>query len=240
MRNISEIRRSNVRQIIQDRKMTRSEFAEKVGIAYSQLAQYIGENPTKNIGNSVAQRIEKSLGLSENWLDQDWSINNGIIVGGNNINSGTQIGQQNNYDNAEPVQQQKIKIAPALNSIQAGKFTGIGDNTYDEYLPYFGDYGDDNVYWLKISGNSMYPDFKDGEYVLINKDRQAVAGNYVAALKHSDEEATFKKYRPKGYDNDGVEYFHLVPSNEEFPIIDSRFEPFVVLGVAVERNQKLV
>lgn len=165
--------------------------------------------------------------------------NNGIVVGGNNVNNGTQIGTQNNYDNAEPVQH-KIKTAPAINSIQAGKFTGIGDNTYDEYLPYLGDYGDDNVYWLKISGDSMLPDFKDGEYVLINKDRQAVAGNYVAALKDNDEQATFKKYRPKGYDDNGVEYFHLVPSNDEFPIIDSRFEPFTILGVAVERNQKLV
>ena len=132
------------------------------------------------------------------------------------------------------------KIAPVINIVQAGKFTHIGDNSYDEYLPYFGDYGNDSVYWLRIQGKSMLPDFKEGEYVLINKDRQPTAGNYVVALKHGEIKATFKKYRPKGYDNNGTEYWQLIPTNEEFPIIDSRYEPFDVIGVAVERNQRLV
>lgn len=64
--------------------------------------------------------------------------------------------------------------------------------------------------------------------------------NYVAALEHDKNNATFKKYRPKGFDDNGVEYWHLVPSNDEYPIIDSRYQPFDVLGVAVERNQSLV
>lgn len=132
------------------------------------------------------------------------------------------------------------KIAPVINVVQAGKFTHIGDNSYDEYLPYFGDYGNDSLYWLCIQGKSMLPDFKEGEYVLINKDRQPTAGNYVVALKHGETKATFKKYRPKGYDNNGTEYWQLIPTNEEFPIIDSRYEPFDVIGVAVERNQRLV
>ncbi len=86
----------------------------------------------------------------------------------------------------------------------------------------------------------MRPDFDDGEYVLINRDLQPVAGDFVAAIKDGENQATFKKYRPKGFDTNGVEYWQLIPSNDEFPIIDSRFEPFQVIGVGVEHNKMLV
>lgn len=130
-----------------------------------------------------------------------------------------------------------IRFAPVVNTIQAGNFTNIGDDVFDDYSSYF---GDDAVYWLRISGNSILPDFQDGEFVLINTDRQAVAGNYVVAIKDGETKALFAKYRPKGCDDNGVAYFYLIPSNDDFPIIDSRFEPLTILGVAVERNQKLV
>lgn len=187
-------------------------------------------------------KLAEVLKIDPIWLatGQNTTINQGIIVNGTNTNHGTQlVGNQTNiHHNATPALHPKV--APLINWIEAGQFTDIGDNSYNEYLPYFGDYGNDRVYWLRIVGDSMLPDFKEGEFVLINADRQPTAGNYVAALKQGEEQATFKKYRPKGFDDKGVAFFHLVPSNEEYPIIDSRHEPFDVLGVAVERNHSLV
>lgn len=72
MKDIAQIRRENTKVLIEKHGLSRTEFAEKTGMAYSQLANYIGENPTKNIGRKVASRIESAFNLSENWLDQDW------------------------------------------------------------------------------------------------------------------------------------------------------------------------
>jgi hypothetical protein len=35
----------------------------------SQVSQIIGKTPTKNIGNSIAPRIEAAYGVSSGWLD---------------------------------------------------------------------------------------------------------------------------------------------------------------------------
>lgn len=112
MKDISEIRRNNLRSLIEKENLTREEFANILNMAYSQLAAYIGKNPTKNIGKLVAQRIESQFGLPENWLDQDWDNdtpldddiqNNYSEV---NTNAGGQIESQNtttnNYYNSQP------------------------------------------------------------------------------------------------------------------------------------------
>lgn len=224
---------------------------EKAGLTQQQVAEKTGmSQPTYfKVEKGVTKRttylaeLANLFNVSSTWLatgQGEMVVNSGIYVGGNNSNHGNQIvGDQTNiHNNIRPATAKKT--APLINWVQAGSFVEIGDDVYDEYLPYFGDYGDDNVYWLRIVGTSMIPDFKEGEYVLINRDRQPVAGNYVVAMQQGEKQATFKKYRPKGFDDKGVEYFHLVPSNEEYPIIDSRYQPFEVVGVAVERNQKLI
>lgn len=133
----------------------------------------------------------------------------------------------------------KVRRIPVLNYVQAGEFCeyyddAIGDSfelTYGDYPP--------NVYWVVIEGLSMTPDFNPKDMALINADLQPSAGDYVIALRAGDKKVTFKKYRPKGFDENGKEYYHLVPSNPDFPVIDSRYVDFVICGVAIEHKTKL-
>ena len=216
--------------VMKNKKLKQIDLVRTLNISKGTASNwYSGKTAPEN--PEQLAKLANFLGTSIGWL----ATGQGEIISanvGDNITHGS-------YDNAHLVKKQQKK-AHVLNWVQAGSFTDIGSNSYDEYLTYFGDYGDDRVYWLCISGNSMHPDFKEGEYILINTDRQPAAGNFVAALQYGEEKATFKKYRPKGFDDKGVEYWHLVPSNSEYPIIDSRYQPFEVLGVAVERNQSLV
>ncbi len=213
--------KDRLKQSRKNAKLTQNEVIERIdGLTQSAYSQ-LENGKVKSSGKIV--ELANLFGVNSTWLATGQGEPEPSATFDNNV----EIVKIN-------------KIAPVINIVQAGKFTHIGDNSYDEYLPYFGDYGNDSVYWLRIQGKSMLPDFKEGEYVLINKDRQPTAGNYVVALKHGETKATFKKYRPKGYDNNGTEYWQLIPTNEEFPIIDSRYEPFDVIGVAVERNQRLV
>lgn len=45
------------------------EICSRVEVGHSQLVQYIGPNPTRNIGSTFARRVERAFKLPENWLD---------------------------------------------------------------------------------------------------------------------------------------------------------------------------
>lgn len=92
--------------------------------------------------------------------------------------------------------------------------------------------------WLTIANNDMFPAFAIGDQVRIDKKRKPQAGNYV--LAECDGLQVLRKYRPKGFDEHGTPYTHLLADNEDYPVIDSRHQAFVVLGVAVAHQRKLV
>lgn len=232
MKDIAQIRRENTKVLIEKHGLSRTEFAEKTGVAYSQLANYIGENPTKNIGRKVASRIESAFNLSENWLDQDWE--QGEMTAKPTIDE-LRLKINKIRGKVDGVEAIHLKyIYPVINEVQAGNFTDIGDDSYDEYRPAH----HKGSYWLKIKGDSMTPEFRQGDLVLVDKERIATTGNYVVALIEGDAKATFKKYR-ECFD-DGKPYYQLIALNDFYPIIDSRAKPFEVIGVVVEHNRGLV
>lgn len=66
MKTVSEIRRENARALAKDGP---AEFARKIDSTTQQVNQTIGPNPTRNIGNTIARRIEVAHGLPTGWLD---------------------------------------------------------------------------------------------------------------------------------------------------------------------------
>lgn len=201
--------------------LTQADTARRVGLAqgtYSALERGESKSTAKVV------QIAELFGVNPHWLA-----------------TGEGTPTQPKKDDQQLKQVNPTRFAPVINMVQAGNFTEVGHDCYSEELPVMGDYPEDDVlYWLELDGNSMKNDFFAGDLVLINASRQPAPGNFVVAVKLNENAATFKKYRPKGFDENGVEYWHLIPSNPEYPIIDSRFEPFEVTGVAVERIQKLV
>lgn len=63
-----EIRRENARNLA-TKAGAKAAFARLVEMDASQVSQLIGPTPTKNIGNSIARRIERAHDLPEGWLD---------------------------------------------------------------------------------------------------------------------------------------------------------------------------
>lgn len=143
-------------------------------------------------------------------------------------------------NNISVAPKRKTGYAPVLNYVQAGHFCEYADDAIaDEFEPYdIEEYGE-GCYWVIIEGKSMEPDFFAGDKVLVKIEEQPNPGDFVVALARDNKAVTFKKYRPRGFDRDGVEYVELVPSNPDFPIIDSRHTPFMVCAIALERKQKL-
>jgi phage repressor protein C with HTH and peptisase S24 domain len=63
-----ELRRENARKLASG-EGGKASFARLVSMEPSQVSQLIGPNPTKNIGNSIARRIERAHHLPDGWLD---------------------------------------------------------------------------------------------------------------------------------------------------------------------------
>lgn len=199
-----------------DRKLARDALGTKIGVSKTSVKNWEDdENPPKL---EHLQAMADFFGCSVEYLTD-----------------GTGDG-----DNFKKIQEKAVRLAPVLNFVQAGEFCEYHDDAIsDESEPVIGEVGV-NVYWVKLEGNSMEPDFESGELVLIDPDIQPNPADYVVALRQGEKAVTFKRWRPRGFDEKtGEEYSQLIPSNENYPIIDSRFTPFSICGVAVQRNQIL-
>jgi len=92
-----------------------------------------------------------------------------------------------------------------------------------------------HTFALRIVGNSMEPEFKEGDIVIIDPDVKPSPGDYVVA-RNDEEEATFKKYRPRGIIN-GQEIFELVPLNEDYAAMRSDQQPIQIIGTMMEHTR---
>lgn len=128
---------------------------------------------------------------------------------------------------------------PLISYVQAGAWTEAVDN----FNP--GDAEDwlmtdlklsKTAFALEIKGDSMLPEFKPGDRVIIDPEVEPMPGDFVAA-KNGKEEATFKKYRPRGTDGSGNPIFELVPLNEDFESLRSDLEPIKIVGTMVEHRK---
>lgn len=93
-----------------------------------------------------------------------------------------------------------------------------------------------HAFALRIVGNSMEPKFTAGDVVIIDPAVAPSPGDFVVA-RNGKQEATFKKYRPRGIDAQGNTVFELVPLNDDYPTMRSDQEHISILGVMMEHRQ---
>ena len=128
---------------------------------------------------------------------------------------------------------------PVISAIQAGMWCEIVDRFQpgdaDEYLMTDLELSA-HAFALTIRGNSMLPEFNPGDRVIIDPAVSPHPGDFVAA-KNGDQEATFKKYRPRGMDAAGNMVFELVPLNEDYPTLRSDTQPIRIVGTMVEHRK---
>lgn len=133
------------------------------------------------------------------------------------------------------------KTYPLLSAVQAGLWKGI--NMLDseqgyEMIP-TSILASEDAFYLRIEGDSMTPRFNEGDLVLIDPTLCPTPGKFVTAVNHENK-ATFKQYKELGdLDEYGRPHFELVPLNPLFPKLSSLKQEIRIIGVAVERIEKL-
>ncbi|AJC22649.1 LexA family protein [Pandoraea pulmonicola] len=130
---------------------------------------------------------------------------------------------------------------PLISSVQAGRMTEALEpfppgGAFDYLLTDIE--LSDNAFAFEVEGRSMEPQFREGDRLIVDPAITPRPGDFVIA-KNGHEEATFKKYRPRGINALGADVFELVPLNPDYPTINSEHEKVVIIGVVVEHRQVL-
>lgn len=203
---------------------TVGEIADIAGVSSSAVTQW-KDGPTKSLKTAPATKLAAATGFNAMW----------IATGVGPEKSGVAP-----FDvNAKPAPM-GMRSYPVISHVQAGALKEIAV----PYSPGDGfdvEFGDDEAsqwsFFLEIEGDSMLPDFRPGDRVLIDPDVSPNPGDYVAA-RNTKQEATFKKYRVRGIDESGHEVFELVPLNNDYPILRSDERHLVVIGTMIEHRRK--
>lgn len=140
-----------------------------------------------------------------------------------------------NGKNIMPLAEVSTRRIPVLSYVQAGQLTEVKDTTdFSGEMEYVLADADvpETCFALRIDGDSMQPEFKEGDIVIIDPDLCPAPGEFVVA-KNNGHEATFKKYRPLGV---GIADFELVPLNPDYPVLRSAEVPLRIIGVMIEHR----
>lgn len=202
-------------------------LADLVGVTWQTVQQWEKEGGTAPNRNRI-EAVAAALGVSAEWLRTG---NTGYLTPEKDLPA---------FDvNVTPVAK-GVRPIPVISAIQAGAMREIT-------VPYAAGQGYATIYvdsdysqWafgLAIEGDSMLPEFRPGDIVIIEPEWEPRPGEYVAA-KNGHEEATFKKYRQRGINAAGEVVFELIPLNEDYPTLRSDEIPLIIIGVMAEHRRK--
>lgn len=198
---------------------TTQHLADALGISYQACKKAL-DGKTKAFSAANNQKAANFLGVSSEWLATGDSpptlVNRNVVA--------AQMGTTQ---------------VPLISYVHAGHWTGVGDlfqaNDEHEWLMTDLDLSG-NAFALEIKGDSMLPEFRPGDRVIIDPAVAPQPGDCVVA-KNGEDEATFKKYRPRGVDTNGNMVFELVPLNDDYPTIRSDVTPVRIVGTMVEHRK---
>lgn len=206
-----------IKELRKKHGLTQQKLGELVGVNKASISQWEQGEYAPSGDNLVA--LAKALGVSAHWLA-----------------TGKGSPESSNVEPAVIPQGNRI---PILSYVQAGNWREMCEQatTFDgnvEYVSASVDIGPCG-FGLWLRGDSMLPLFKEGDLIIVDPDEAPQPGDYVVA-KNGSNEATFKKYRPRGIGENGQEVFELVPLNDDYPSMHSDRQHIQIIGVMVEHR----
>lgn len=179
----------NLKKIRKAKKITQKELAQKSGVKQSVISDLETGN-AKSTGSIL--ELANALGVTAEELKK------GVFEG-------------ESLTNVTPV---TVRMAPVLSWVQAGTMTNVEAvdmSQIEEWLP-LPDGDCEKCFYLKVQGLSNFPDFQEGDYILVDPTLQFSymnSGDIVVVRRFDD--ATFKKLV---IETDGSKYLQAL--NPEF------------------------
>lgn len=201
-----------IKKARKERKISLGELSRLTGIAKSTLQRY-ETGDTKKIPSDAIPMIEKALNLAP----------------------GTLYVLDNIYKNlpSPEITLEYIEF-PVIGEVAAGyEHIAVEDWEGDKIkIPaeYINGRGKDNYFVLRVKGDSMYPQYQDGDKVLVLKQSTMDYSGQIGVIIYGDENATLKKVEYKFGEN----WLKLVPINPNHPTVkieNENLEHCRVLGI---------
>lgn len=188
--------------------MSQQELAEKVGYKDRSAINLI-ENGKRNITESRIMAIAKALGVTPSFLmDGDKFDLNSPNISTDNVTFPV-IGN----------------VAAGFDNIAIEEWTGDKISIPIEYLK---NKSKDEFFVLRVTGNSMYPDYRENDKILVFKQTVTDYSGQVAVVIYGENCGTIKKVEQK------KDCIRLVPINPQYPpetIKDEELEKVHILGI---------
>lgn len=210
--------------------MKQVDLCNKTGLDKALISNYLsGKYKAKQ---DKLHKLAIALDVSEGWLmgydvdiDREWFEE--------------KEPSELNIDNARYIEttSKNIKI-PVLGKVPAGiPIEAIEDILGYEELPASMLRNGENYFALKVDGDSMYPDYKTGDIIIIKQQNDCNSGDDCIVMVNGDD-ATFKRVIKQ------EKSIILKPLNNEYePYYFNEYEiltkPVKILGIAIEVRRKL-
>ena len=209
-----------IREALAYSRKNQSQLAAEAGITTSAVSQMM-TGRVKSLKAETAAALESATGYRASWL----------VTG-----QGPKMSSEAQNVTPAPIGARRV---PLISYVQAGAWTDAADpyavGDAQEFLMTDAELSRSS-FALEIKGDSMLPDFRPGDRVVIDPEVAPRPGDYVVA-KNGEDEATFKKYRPRGVNERGDMVFELVPLNEDYPTMRSDITPVRIVGTMVEHRK---
>jgi SOS-response transcriptional repressor LexA len=210
-------------------------FARHYQLDVTYVSQLL--NRHRNLGERAARSLEAKFGwpsLAMDFAENDWDAH-----GPETGQMASPAAPSRKKDYSRPFSTPSVREIPIISAVQAG----LWREAVDAYAPGAGqdavivdsDPGP-HAFALKVRGNSMEPDFREGDTIIIDPDVRPHPGDFVVARNQASE-ATFKKYRPRGFNDFGQEVIELVPLNVDYPTLRSDHSPIEIIGTLIEHRR---
>jgi SOS-response transcriptional repressor LexA len=183
-------------QALIDAGFTRTEIARAAKKSQSAVTQWLSGD-TKELKSDSAAGIQAVTGFSAVWLATGSGPRMAADI--SNVAAGPNMGGS----------------VPLLSSVQAGNFKEFVNNYSSVDNPV------ERVptsvpvkqftFALRVEGDSMEPDFKDGMVIIVEPELDPLPNDFVI-VKNGNEESTFKQLVKDGPD------WYLKPLNDRYPI----------------------
>lgn len=219
-----------IKQLREEAGYTQQDLADKLNKAKSTIAMY--ENETrkpslrvlKQLSNIFNCSVDYILGISDNPKKENTFI----------------LNHEDMFKAIKKIAEPNMKrLLPVLGTVKAGYNYLAEENIIDYIDPSMNITDPENYFGLVVKGDSMFPHFNEGDYVIVRKLDGDFSNNDIGIVLINGEEATIKKIVKT---ETGIE---LHAFNPYYPVKKFTYEemqklPVKVIGVVVRqiRNWK--
>lgn len=191
-----DFRRNNLRSLMDSHVRggkTKAHFAETVGLPASQLSQLTSDNATRNIGDTIARRVEINLGLSRGWLDTPHDRDAIDKESNSNIYGSTETYSLQNLTKTNTVHTYRIELFDTEHSCGGGRVNSeypdiIHSIEIDpEYAKrMFGGRPAEHLKLTTASGDSMLGTIDPGEMVVVDVSVRSFRSDGIYAFTYGE------------------------------------------------------